>query len=153
MKTIYIIILGLSIFSCQAQHLNHEIAIHTFIASLKSGKETLKSIKEENILHISQEESNLEAQKEYDSTFSIILKSLHQRLLDCDKEDNGLEVLSLNESKKEKGLDEELVVPERGSVYILYCGDTIITRFLIIDEKIASFSVINKSGRRVFLLL
>lgn len=125
--------------------------IQAFIKSLQDGK-LIKDMQKEDILANSNNQMN-GGESKADSMYSIILKSISDQILICNKSKGKMEILGLERCINERGFNEKIDVPFNGRVYILYCNNTIITRFLIKEDKIASFSVISKGDRNFFLLL
>lgn len=132
---------------CEPQDAEQVELIQKFIKSIEDGK-SMKDMQKEGLL-VKQIDQIEEGESEADSVYSMIIKSISDQVLNCNK----MEILDLDRSKRKKHFNENIVVPSNERVYILYCDDMIITRFLIRENKIASFSVMNKGGRKVFLLL
>lgn len=91
------------------------------------------------------------SQEAYD-TYNLILKSIKTQLKSCHQKKESYEILSLEESIARKQFNS-VIIPDSPDIYLLYCGSSIITKFLIKNEKIISFSTFDKGGVLVFIEL
>jgi len=153
MKNIVILGFLCLIFGCQAQTNNHMKIINSFIESVRVNPKKISDLQHKGLLYVSESDLTPEKKAEIDSMHTIIVKSIVDQITHCNDSQSKIEILTIAASKQKKRFNENLEIPVDGQAYVLYCSDTIITRFLIRDGKIASFSVINKGGRKVFLLI
>ncbi|SMD35363.1 hypothetical protein SAMN04488029_2473 [Reichenbachiella faecimaris] len=155
MKNIIIIVILTYLFgtTCMCQNINDQELIQSFLNEITSNQDiTLEEFSKKGIFasSINQE---VEAQQERESLFSLLAQSVQDEINGCKSLDDRVEILTLEESKRLKSFDEDLEIPDKGKVYILFCGNSVITRMLIIDNKIAAISTLNKSGKLFFALL
>jgi hypothetical protein len=142
---ISICILLLSMTNCNSQN-NSKLAIESFIKTIETNS-SIQVLLEKDLID--------KVQANAKESYEMILKAIQDELKSCQKSDEQYQILSLKESiNTKKVVGDELIIPDSGGdVYVFFCSNRVITYFLIKDNKIASFSTLNKGGKRVFLLL
>ena len=134
-----------------AQHSEHYQMVERFIESLKSKESTMQHLYDEGIINAPEKISD-NGSSTYEF-YQVMLQALNDQLENCESQGSVYEVLDLKESVRKKGYENNLEIPENGSVYLLYCNEDLITLILIENKYITSFSTMNKGGRRIFFLL
>ena len=155
MKNIITAVVSTFLFgtACMSQNINDQELIQSFINGISSNPDaSLEELRKKGIFASS---INPEAgvQQESESLFSLLAQSIKEEIDECNSLDDRVEILTLEESKRLQNVDEDLEVPDEGKVYILFCGNSVITRMLIMDNKIAAVSTINKGGKQFFVIL
>ena len=150
------IILFVIIFGCKEKETEHKNIIQQFlnysIETDGSSQISLSHLQQKGIISLSNQ--NIESQKtEANKMYGLIIQTIGEQLRDCDSLKQGYEILSVSESKDKKQYDENIQASEDESIYVLYCGNNIITHFLIKENKISSFSTMNKGSMKIFLQL
>ncbi len=154
-----IIIVGIlvfAIFPCKGQTDVHKEISFSFLEQIssKNDKASFENLYDKEMLHTSQNYSQLKDKTEANVIYDMIIDAISEEIQKYNEPLENFEILTLKESKRHKKYSEHLNLPDNYEyhAYILYHNTNVITRFLIKENKIASFSVINKSGERFFVL-
>ena len=138
-------------FSCKAQQNNHTTLIHDFFKEINSSA-SFGDLYKQNILYTFEAYNKMKNKTEVDSIYTTIIRSIKEQVSKCNSK--PLEILTVDESFAKKKYKENLNIPSDYdcNAYIVFCDSTVVTRFLIRENRIASFSVIDKGGQSFFLL-
>lgn len=147
----FIFFVGLSnIGSDQHKVVNNDVdQINQFIEILQSSDYSMKVLFEKDII-LAEETFNDKGESSYEM-YQLILESLAEEIKNCQNSQENLKIISFSDVKKSVLAEFNLNIPSEGSVYFLFCNDHIITSFLIKENHIVSFSMLNKGGKRFFL--
>jgi hypothetical protein len=125
--------------------------IESFIKRINStkGDVSISYFRENNFLFLSDEYQALEDKTDADAMYSVAIKRFYD-FIQCK---NDLEILTLEQSKINKGYSRILHIPDdyENEIYILYCDENASLHFLIRDKKIFSFIIIKKGETNIFL--